>query len=632
MFHRRSILIAAMLSGLAVSLHAQVNGYAEVTGIAGTTLTIGAVNEVFDTFEDGRQAVLMQMQDDVVGTNLLNNASFGNLSILTSAGMWEIVTVSTHVEAGSIPTSITLTAAPTHTFHFGQKCSVQLITFPERGTPDYTTTAPMIALPWTGILGGVVCFQVSGTLTLAHDIRADGAGFRGGLPSNNYSGACVPFTYIASISNYGEKGDGVQRNYDPNLRYARGKFANGGGGGNPNNAGGGGGSNFSTGGSGGGGYGCAAGGLPGAFLASYVLPYRFFMGGGGGGGQQNNSLGGAGGAGGGVVIVKMNTLRTVGPCGGLFITANGANGQSSSGTPPDGAGGGGAGGSVFMIVNSFNIDPTCTVSCQANGGNGGSVTNTNPSPGNWVDCGGGGGGGGQGFVGCGGGAGNGGNGGSGWGGMSGGTASGTGGTHDPSGGHAPNASGPNNAGVLGFPGGPGLPVELLSFTGRAMADGVRLEWSTATEHNSEGFHVQRSRDAIEWEQVAHLPAAGESQSTIHYDALDTDPLPGLGFYRLEQYDLDGAAEIFPMIAVEWAGPAIISVHPNPANDLLTIAGIVDGQLTVTLADAIGRRALVRSLSSGDRTIALDGLVNGAYMLTVSSTAGDLLRMTVIVRH
>lgn len=44
---RRAILVAAMLSGLAVSLHAQVNGYARVTGIAGATLTIGAVNEEF---------------------------------------------------------------------------------------------------------------------------------------------------------------------------------------------------------------------------------------------------------------------------------------------------------------------------------------------------------------------------------------------------------------------------------------------------------------------------------------------------------------------------------------------------------------------------------------------------------
>ena len=135
-----------------------------------------------------------------------------------------------------------------------------------------------------------------------------------------------------------------------------------------------------------------------------------------------------------------------------------------------------------------------------------------------------------------------------------------------------------------------------------------------------------------WEQMAHVPAAGESQSTIQYGALDADPLPGLAFYRLEQYDLDGAAEIFPMIAVEWNGPAIISVFPNPANELLTVSGIAEGPLSVTLTDALGRRALQRSVTSQDRTIALGDVVNGVYLVTVSSTTGDVLRTTVIVRH
>ena len=95
--HRRALLAAALLSGLAASVHAQMNGYAEVTAMVGTTLTIGSVNEAFDSFEDGRQAILMQMQEDDGGSNLLNNTAFGNISGVTSAGMWEIVTVATHV-------------------------------------------------------------------------------------------------------------------------------------------------------------------------------------------------------------------------------------------------------------------------------------------------------------------------------------------------------------------------------------------------------------------------------------------------------------------------------------------------------------------------------------------------------
>ena len=51
MIHRRAILAAAVLSGLTVSVHAQVNGYAQVTAIAGTTISIGVVNENFGSFD-----------------------------------------------------------------------------------------------------------------------------------------------------------------------------------------------------------------------------------------------------------------------------------------------------------------------------------------------------------------------------------------------------------------------------------------------------------------------------------------------------------------------------------------------------------------------------------------------------
>ncbi len=630
MSHRRALLAAAILSGITTALQAQVNGYAEVTGLAGTTLTIGSVNETNGTFEDGTEAILMQMQDDVIGANLLNNAAFGNISTISSAGFWEPVTILSHTEVGSIPTSVTIAAPASHVFHFGAKCAVQLITYPQRGTPDFITTAPMTALPWNGVLGGVLAFQVTGVFTIAHNLRADGAGFQGGVPSTNLDAACAATPYTSALTTYGEKGGGIQRKDIATYSYARGKFSNAGGGGNPDNAGGGGGGNMTIGGGGGGGYGCLSGGLPGLNLNAWILADRFFMGGGGGGGQQNNGVGGAGGAGGGIIIVKMQTLKTVGPCAGVKISANGSDGQSSVGAPPDGAGAGGAGGSIYLFVNTLDIDPTCAVTCEANGGNGGGVTNTDPYPGNWIDCGGGGGGGGQGLVMCGGGAG--GSGGSGWAGMSGFSSSGSGGTHDPGGGHAPDGPGADGAGVIGFPGSPGLPVELLAFTGRPVTEGVWLEWATATEHNSASFRIHRSADGITWDQVAQTPAAGESQSSIQYTELDRSPLPGLAYYLLEQIDLDGTATTYPMIAVDRGKQQAIGAAPNPADDHLTLTSGEDGPLHVTLTDPMGRVVLKLLLNAGERTVPLATLVNGSYRMTVTGASGELLRTTMIVQH
>ena len=64
-----------------------INGYAKVTAITGTTLlTVNNIDESGDTFEDGEFAIVMQMQDDVIGVNTNNNSSFGDLNSIGSAG------------------------------------------------------------------------------------------------------------------------------------------------------------------------------------------------------------------------------------------------------------------------------------------------------------------------------------------------------------------------------------------------------------------------------------------------------------------------------------------------------------------------------------------------------------------
>ncbi|HRH37475.1 MAG TPA: hypothetical protein PK760_03970, partial [Flavobacteriales bacterium] len=187
---------------------AQVNAYAEVTAISGTTLTLSSAEETYDTFEDGEQAIIMQMQDDVAGGNLSNTVTFSNIANISSAGWWEYVTIVSHSESAGMPISAVVGAPLTHVFHFGVKSRVQLISFPQLGTPDFVTTEPITAVPWNGVYGGVVAFQVAGALELAHDIRADYAGFRGGVPSSNFVGACASTVYTSNLANYAEKGEG----------------------------------------------------------------------------------------------------------------------------------------------------------------------------------------------------------------------------------------------------------------------------------------------------------------------------------------------------------------------------------------------------------------------------------------
>ena len=93
---------------ITVHVQAQVNGYARVTAISSTTLTIGTSNETYGTFTIGMPIIVMQMQDNVIGTNTSNNSAFGTLSSIQSTGQYEIAHITSVTRSGGNLTQITI--------------------------------------------------------------------------------------------------------------------------------------------------------------------------------------------------------------------------------------------------------------------------------------------------------------------------------------------------------------------------------------------------------------------------------------------------------------------------------------------------------------------------------------------
>src|SRR5690606_20226230 len=114
-----------------------INGYAQVTGIAGNVLALGTVDEAGDTFEDDEYVIIMQMQDNVIGSTA-NNVGFGSLGSIQNAGRYEVRQISTHTETAGTPTTITLQNNPNFTYNFNANSTVQIITFTQLGNPDFT--------------------------------------------------------------------------------------------------------------------------------------------------------------------------------------------------------------------------------------------------------------------------------------------------------------------------------------------------------------------------------------------------------------------------------------------------------------------------------------------------------------
>src|SRR4051812_29444165 len=90
------------------TLNAQVNAYAKVDAISTTALTVSSPNETYGSFAAGIQVIIMQMQDNVIGANTNDDAAFGDLSTIASAGMYEVAVISSVVRSSGVVNQINI--------------------------------------------------------------------------------------------------------------------------------------------------------------------------------------------------------------------------------------------------------------------------------------------------------------------------------------------------------------------------------------------------------------------------------------------------------------------------------------------------------------------------------------------
>ena len=154
-----------------------------------------------------------------------------------------------------------------------------------------------------------------------------------------------------------------------------------------------------------------------------------------------------------------------------------------------------------------------------------------------------------------------------------------------------------------------VPVELVSFTGRAERNRALLLWQTASETNNLGFAIERSErrnDADEWRQVGFVAGHGTTTLPQSYRFEEDNLQPGTYYYRLKQIDTDGAFAYTEPREIVVLAPQRFSLSQNYPNPLaqsaastvfqyeLPEAATVD--VTLRVFNILGQE--VRSLSPG----------------------------------
>jgi cytochrome c peroxidase len=113
-----------------------------------------------------------------------------------------------------------------------------------------------------------------------------------------------------------------------------------------------------------------------------------------------------------------------------------------------------------------------------------------------------------------------------------------------------------------------LPIELTYFEVYQENNNVILEWETSSEINNDGYEIQHSQNAIEWEILDFVPGKNEA---AQYQYTHYDPSIGDNYYRLKQFDLDGFTSLFEVKLVHIEDTHIVvNVYPNPTQDYVNI--------------------------------------------------------------
>src|SRR5688572_12495014 len=108
-----------------------------------------------------------------------------------------------------------------------------------------------------------------------------------------------------------------------------------------------------------------------------------------------------------------------------------------------------------------------------------------------------------------------------------------------------------------------LPVELVSFKGSATAEGIALNWETATEKNNAYFSIQYSTDGRNFESVGYVDGKGTSTTANAYFFTHKDAKPGKAYYRLKQVDFDNTYAYSKIIVVDAKEKATLPLKVYP---------------------------------------------------------------------
>ena len=183
-----------------------------------------------------------------------------------------------------------------------------------------------------------------------------------------------------------------------------------------------------------------------------------------------------------------------------------------------------------------------------------------------------------------------------------------------------------------------LPIELLSFTGKAFIGHNKLYWITKTETNNDFFTIERSGDGMEFTGLGTVKGAGNSNTNLDYSFIDKNPLNGINYYRLKQTDFNGESAYSNIISLASNKDGGVTIYPNPSKGKLYFNLLESKDATYTvryitlLGSSIHEKIEIYEGVSSYEVKEFNFLSAGIYFVQIINDQNEVIKYQKIVKE
>jgi hypothetical protein len=176
-----------------------------------------------------------------------------------------------------------------------------------------------------------------------------------------------------------------------------------------------------------------------------------------------------------------------------------------------------------------------------------------------------------------------------------------------------------------------LPDVLLSFDAIVVEGKTELTWSTNSEYNNNTFVIEKSRDAMSYEEVISIKNFGNNSVLMSYFDVDFYPYEGISYYRLKQIDVHGDVLSSRLISVNNTTSNMMAVNDIYSDKML---GSENTEELVVLRNEKGEESFSKVIINAKNEVTITPendykIDNGTYTVIASSNSKLYSRKVVV---